>query len=83
MSSTGPQVKALLVSDLVGSTQLVELLGDSPSADLFERHDRLARDLMVEHGGVEIDKTDGFLLLFDAPCRLSNMPWRTSGDCSA
>ena len=62
-------VTTLLVSDLVGSTRLVEELGDRRAAELFRRHDRLARDLLEEHGGREIDKTDGFLLLFDRPWR--------------
>ncbi len=60
-------LKTLLVSDLVGSTRLVEELGDRAAADLGQRLDRLARDLMVAHQGLEIDKTDGFLLLFDRP----------------
>ena len=60
-------VTTLLVSDLVGSTQLVEKLGDREASALFRRHDRVARDLLETHGGREIDKTDGFLLLFDRP----------------
>ncbi len=66
-ATTALLLKTLLVSDLVGSTQLVEKLGDREAAALFERHDRIARDLLAEHGGHEIDKTDGFLLLFDRP----------------
>ena len=65
--SEGAALKALLVSDLVASTRLVEELGDESAARLFDRHDRLARDLLAEHSGLEIDKTDGFLLLFDRP----------------
>ena len=60
-------VTTILISDLVGSTRLVEELGDREAAALFRRHDRLARDLLAEHGGREIDKTDGFLFLFDRP----------------
>ncbi len=60
-------LKTLLVSDLVGSTRLVQELGDRAAAELGHRHDRLARDLLVAHGGREIDKTDGFLLLFERP----------------
>ncbi len=60
-------VKTLLLSDLVGSTRLVEDLGDREAAALFRRHDRLARDLLAAHQGLEIDKTDGFLMLFDRP----------------
>ncbi|MEM7350169.1 MAG: tetratricopeptide repeat protein [Acidobacteriota bacterium] len=60
-------VKTLLVSDLVDSTRLVEELGDRTAADLWKRHDRLARDLLPAFDGLEIDKTDGFLLLFERP----------------
>lgn len=60
-------VKTLLVSDLVDSTRLVAELGDRRAAEVFARHDRMARGLMAEHQGTEIDKTDGFLVLFDRP----------------
>ena len=60
-------IRTLLVSDLVGSTALMERLGDAPAAELFRQHDWLARDLLDEHRGVEIDKTDGFLLIFERP----------------
>ncbi|PIE01686.1 MAG: hypothetical protein CSA81_10465 [Acidobacteria bacterium] len=59
--------KTLLISDLVGSTGLLEKLGDEKAFRLFSRHDRIARDLMTPNGGLEIDKTDGFLLLFEKP----------------
>ena len=61
------QLWTLLLSDLVDSTRLVEQLGDSSSAELFRHHDRKARDLLEKHRGREIDKTDGFLLLFQRP----------------
>ncbi len=66
-SASGAVVRTLLVSDLVGSTRLVEQLGDVGASDVFQLHDRVARDLLEEHGGREIDKTDGFLLLFERP----------------
>ncbi len=65
MAESEPVLRTLLASDLVASTKLIEELGDQAAGALFERHDRLARDLLVNHGGREIDKTDGFLLLFD------------------
>src|SRR5262249_18684470 len=37
------------------------------AADLIGRHDRLTRGIMQRHGGREIDKTDGFLVLFERP----------------
>lgn len=61
------QVKTLLLTDLVDSTRVVEELGDAQAYGVAVRHDRLARDLLVRFGGREIDKTDGFLLLFDRP----------------
>jgi len=60
-------LRTLVLCDLVDSTALVERLGDQQAADLFRRHDRLARALIHQHGGREIDKTDGFLLIFERP----------------
>ena len=62
-----PVLCTLVLCDLVDSTALVERLGDQAGAALMRRHDRLARDLMHRHGGREIDKTDGFLVLFERP----------------
>lgn len=61
------RLATLLASDLVGSTRLIERLGDDRAAEVFRRHDRMARDLIAEFGGREIDKTDGFLLTFGRP----------------
>lgn len=61
------QLRTVLVCDLADSTALVEKLGDRRAAELMRRHDRIARDLLNEHGGSEIDKTDGFLVLFERP----------------
>jgi class 3 adenylate cyclase len=57
--------KALLFTDLVRSTNLVERLGDVRSSQLWTEHDRRACDLRAQHCGREIDRTDGFFLLFD------------------
>ena len=62
-----PAVKTLLLTDLVGSTRLMEQIGDARSQEIFAEHDHLARTLLVRFDGREIDKTDGFLLLFDRP----------------
>jgi putative peptide modification system cyclase len=66
-TSAVPLLRTLVLCDLVDSTALVERLGDQRAADLFRRHDRVARNLLGVHGGREIDKTDGFLLMFDRP----------------
>jgi TolB-like protein/class 3 adenylate cyclase/tetratricopeptide (TPR) repeat protein len=58
-------VKTVLICDLVDSTGLLERLGDAPAASVFARHDDLVRALLAAHDGREVDKADGFLLLFD------------------
>ena len=60
-------LKTLLIADLVDSTALVDVMGDYRAAEIFERFDHIARDLLIQYHGLEIDKTDGFLLLFDRP----------------
>ena len=65
--AANPAIRTVLLCDLVGSTQLVERLGDATAADLLARHDRAARDLLPGFSGREIDKSDGFLLLFERP----------------
>ncbi len=61
------EIRSLLLTDVVDSTQLSGTLGDAAMAALWASHDRVARDLLPPHGGREIDKTDGMLLLFERP----------------
>jgi class 3 adenylate cyclase len=58
--------RTLVLTDLVDSTALTRRVGDGRSAVLFERFDKLTRTLLAEHGGVEIDRTDGFLMTFES-----------------
>ncbi|WP_395679839.1 putative peptide modification system cyclase [Dokdonella sp.] len=67
VTGTTSVLRTLVLSDLVDSTALVERLGDQRAAELFRKHDKVARALMQRHGGQEIDKTDGFLLVFERP----------------
>jgi TolB-like protein/class 3 adenylate cyclase/tetratricopeptide (TPR) repeat protein len=67
LRTSNPAIRTLLLCDLVASTQLVERVGDSTAAELLARHDRIARDLLSTFNGREIDKSDGFLLLFERP----------------
>ncbi|HYH47412.1 MAG TPA: protein kinase, partial [Thermoanaerobaculia bacterium] len=60
-------LRTLVVTDLVDSTRLVEELGDFRAFEIATRHDGMARGLLARHGGLEIDKTDGFLFLFERP----------------
>lgn len=55
-------------TDIVGSTERAEALGDSEWRELLARHDRITRELVGEHGGRPIKSTgDGFLATFDGP----------------
>jgi len=58
---------ALLLTDLVDSAATAQRLGNTVMADVGAQHDRQARDLLRQWRGREIDKTDGFLLVFDSP----------------
>ncbi len=62
-----PQVRTLLLTDLVDSTLLVEKLGDGPAAELFRAHDRIVLELQQRWRGRLIDRSDGLLLLFERP----------------
>ncbi|NRF67985.1 tetratricopeptide repeat protein [Aquincola sp. S2] len=55
---------ALLLTDIVDSAEITARLGDDGAAALWAAHDRVARDLLREWRGREIDKSDGFLILF-------------------
>ena len=62
-----PQVRTLLLTDLVDSTQLVERIGDAAAAALFRSHDRIVLDLQQRWRGRLIDRSDGLLLIFERP----------------
>ena len=67
LAPSPPLLRTLVACDLVESTALAQQLGDRSIADVMHLLDRHARDLLQRHGGQEIDKTDGFLLMFDRP----------------
>jgi predicted ATPase/class 3 adenylate cyclase/Tfp pilus assembly protein PilF len=58
--------RAVLVTDVVDSTSIASRIGDAAMSLLWQSHDRQARDLLAHWRGREIDRSDGFLLLFDA-----------------
>src|SRR5678816_1045905 len=57
----------LVLTDLVESTTLLQTRGDADAAEVFRRVHRLEHDLLTERDGLEIDRTDGHLVLFDLP----------------
>ncbi|AWH23811.1 putative peptide modification system cyclase [Stenotrophomonas sp. YAU14D1_LEIMI4_1] len=61
------QLRALLFTDLCDSTQLVERMGDTAAAELFQDHDRLVMALQQRWNGQQIDRSDGLFMLFERP----------------
>ncbi|MGV6487432.1 putative peptide modification system cyclase [Stenotrophomonas rhizophila] len=64
-STQSPQLRALLFTDLCDSLILVERIGDSAAAEVFQQHDRLVLALQQQWNGRQIDRSDGLFLLFD------------------
>jgi putative peptide modification system cyclase len=56
---------ALLVTDLVDSTQLFARLGEYQATQLLGTEEEAARRLSRLHAGLEIDRSDGFLFVFE------------------
>jgi class 3 adenylate cyclase len=60
--------KTFMFTDIVKSTNLVELLGDEAWQDLLRWHDETLRSIFSTHRGEEITATgDGFFVGFDSP----------------
>jgi class 3 adenylate cyclase len=54
-----------MFTDIVGSSSLVEAIGDDAWADLTRWHDQMLRSLFAGHDGEEIDHAgDGFFVAF-------------------
>jgi class 3 adenylate cyclase len=60
--------RTFVFTDIVGSTKLLETLGDAKWRKLLARHNELLRSLIVERGGEVVQQTgDGFFAAFDSP----------------
>jgi class 3 adenylate cyclase len=69
-ADAGRVLATVLLTDLVGSTELAEKLGDQRWRELLERHHERVREALARHRGREIETTgDGFLAAFDGPAR--------------
>ncbi|AXI48178.1 hypothetical protein C1J03_20545 [Sulfitobacter sp. SK012] len=63
-------VLTLLMTDIVGSTSKLALLGDYCWAELLDQHDEIVRERVREFGGHTINTTgDGFITAFSGPTR--------------
>ena len=61
-------MKTFMFTDIVGSTNLVEALGDEAWDTLLRWHDATLREVFTTHEGREISTTgDGFFVGFDSP----------------
>ena len=61
-------VKTFMFTDIVGSTKLLEAMGDRKWENLLRWHDKTLRALFVAHHGEEVTATgDGFFVGFDSP----------------
>jgi class 3 adenylate cyclase len=61
-------LKTFMFTDVVGSTNLVEVLGDEAWDTLLRWHDTTLREVFTAHQGKEISTTgDGFFVGFDSP----------------
>jgi class 3 adenylate cyclase len=61
-------VKTFMFTDIVGSTNLAEALGDEAWEGLLRWHDQTLRSLFAAHQGVETTtRGDGFLVTFESP----------------
>jgi class 3 adenylate cyclase len=62
--------KTLMFTDIVGSTNLAELLGNEAWERLLRWHDDTLRDLVARSGGEIVNSTgDGFFVAFDSARR--------------
>jgi class 3 adenylate cyclase len=69
-SSSQRLLATVLFTDIVGSTQWAEEVGDQRWRELLDLHDQTARRLVEHEGGRLIKSTgDGILAVFDAPGR--------------
>jgi class 3 adenylate cyclase len=64
-SERDPGVRSILFTDIVGSTELTQRLGDEASMALLHVHDGVVREALLASGGREVKHTgDGIMAVF-------------------
>ena len=64
----GAAFRAIMFTDIAGSTEMTSRLGDALGVEMVQAHDAIVRRKLVEHGGREIKHTgDGLMVSFDQP----------------
>jgi class 3 adenylate cyclase len=65
-----PAFRTILFTDIVGSTDLTQRLGDEKAMELLHHHDRIVRANLEEHSGNEVKHTgDGIMASFASVAR--------------
>ncbi len=58
-------MRAILFTDIVGHTEMMQRLGDAKGRDVLREHERITRETLVAHGGAEVKAMgDGFMAWF-------------------
>jgi class 3 adenylate cyclase len=68
LGGTSPEtlrVRTVLFTDLVGHTEMMQRLGDEQGRAVLRAHERITREVLKQHGGVEVKTMgDGFMASF-------------------
>jgi len=57
--------RTVIITDLVGHTEMMRRLGDERGREILREHERITRDLLKQHGGAELKTMgDGFMASF-------------------
>jgi basic membrane protein A len=75
----GNVLTTLVFTDIVGSTQVAEELGDARWRELLSRHNRIVRERLRDYNGRELDTAgDGIFARFDSPASAINFAASTA-----
>jgi adenylate cyclase len=60
-------MRAILFTDIVGHTEMMDRLGDAKGRDVLREHERITRETLAAHGGTEVKAMgDGFMAWFSS-----------------
>lgn len=69
-AGTPGDIHTILFTDIEGSTVLTDRLGDARARELFREHERITREVLANHGGMEVKTMgDGFMASFGSASR--------------
>ena len=68
--ATAGGLRTVLFTDVEDSTAVTQRLGDAAAREVMKEHERIVRDALKEHGGVEVKTMgDGFMASFGSAAR--------------